>query len=588
MAESGPTPQTPAPVPTDPRIGRVLQDRYRITGIIAAGGMGIVYRAERIGLGRVVAIKFLHATMARDALVARRFELEARAMSRLCHPNCIGVLDFGVDDLPYVVIDHASGDSLDVLIEQGPVAPRRAIKIVRQILSALAHAHAHGIIHRDIKPENIVVEQNPGLADHVRLLDFGLAKLTGTDLGLTAGLAVGTPHYMAPEQMAEGAVDGRADLYSVGIVLFELLTGQKPFDSPDLTNLLMQHIGASPPPLREVAPWSKFSGPLEAVVMRALSKRPEQRYPSADAMSAALEDTPEAQNTGGPELTPDPSLSAEARRAAEQAHARDATVPWSSARALAVSRDLATLGPEVPPSSPDPKNPKNQSRQSKAFRFFDRPFWLAATGGLGASVLAGAMVVLGFSGSQTPASGTEAQETTAVRERESSGPRKPAGPIGRSRSVTGKPQQTDSAAPAGKPEALGIATKRGASSRDVTSAEEAVATGRRAFSEKRTLAGLTAFREAVRLDPKRRGDSALVNPVIGGLGGDKRAACESFLRELGRPAHPHLREAAARHADSQVRLRAAALLPAPPASAPKPRESKPPGKDPKKPFLRWL
>ncbi|HEY0714476.1 MAG TPA: serine/threonine-protein kinase, partial [Polyangia bacterium] len=192
MAETpGPTPQPTAP--TDPRIGRVLQDRYRITGIIAAGGMGIVYRAERIGLGRVVAIKFLHATMARDPLVARRFEVEARAMSRLHHPNCIGVLDFGVDDLPYVVIDHASGESLDVLIEQGPMAPRRAIKIARQILSALSHAHAHGIIHRDIKPENIVVEQNPGLADHVRLLDFGLAKLTGTDLGLTAGLAVGTP-----------------------------------------------------------------------------------------------------------------------------------------------------------------------------------------------------------------------------------------------------------------------------------------------------------------------------------------------------------------------------------------------------------
>ncbi|HEY0705210.1 MAG TPA: protein kinase [Polyangia bacterium] len=573
---SGPTSQEPVPAATDPRIGRVLQDRYRITGIIAAGGMGIVYRGERVGLGRVVAIKFLHAAMARDPLVARRFEVEARAMSRLCHPNCIGVLDFGVDELPYVVIDHASGESLDVLIEKGPMAPRRAIKIVRQILAALAHAHAHGIVHRDIKPENVVVEQNPGLDDHVRLLDFGLAKLTGTDLGLTAGLAVGTPHYMAPEQMAEGTVDGRADLYSVGIVLFELLTGQKPFDSADLTELLMQHIGAPPPPLREVAPWSKFSGPLEAVVMRALSKRPEQRYPSADAMSAALDDTPEAQTTGGPELHPGGSLSAEARRAAEQAHARDATVPWSSARALAVSRDLATLGPEVPPASPDPKT---QNRGRRPF-FLDRPFWLAATGGLGASVLAGAMVVLGFSGSQAP--GQSPVEQTAPAEANvapAKGPRSPA-KTRTSQAIrpTGKAGATSTANPAGRRTASNVANQ-------TPSATDALARGRRAFSDKRPLDGIDAFREAVRLDPKRRGDAALVNPVIGGLAGEKRAACEGFLRELGRPAHPHLREAAASHADPHVRTRAAALLPAAPAS---PKTKDKPAPPPKKPFLRWL
>ena len=555
----------------DPRIGRVLQERYRITGIIAAGGMGIVYRGERVGLGKVVAIKFLHASMARDPLVARRFEVEARAMSRLCHPNCIGVLDFGVDDLPYVVIDYASGDALDVMIAQGAQPPRRAIKIVRQILAALAHAHAQGIVHRDIKPENIVVEQNPGLADHVRLLDFGLAKLAGSDLGLTAGLAVGTPHYMAPEQMSDGPVDGRADLYSVGIVLFEWLTGQKPFDSPDLSALLLQHLGAPTPPLRQVAPWANFSGPLEAVVMRAMSKRPEQRYPSADAMSAALDDTPEAQGTPGPEVLGAPfapsSLKSSARRLADAAHARDATVPWSSSRGLA---QPPTLGPEVPPAAPEPRAPGDARYR---LWLFERPFWLAVSAGLGATLLAGAMVVLGFSGRAPEGLGQGSQPTAnaaVVKAAPEAGQAET-----RSATVASTGTRPSTSRSSGRINASVTATKR-----EPGGAGEAMAQGRQAFADKRPLVGLAAYRRGIAIDPRRRGDATMIKTVIAGLGGDKRAQCATFLRDLGPAATSQLREAARSHPDPKVRSRAAELLPATPSAPPPARRTTP--------FLRWL
>ena len=256
----------------DPRVGQVLQGRYRIIQRIAAGGMGAVYKGERLGLGRPVAIKFLHAALARDPQVMKRFEVEAQAMSRLAHPNCIAVTDFGVDELPYLVMDFVQGAPLRTIIdEQGPLSPRRAIKIASQLLAALGHAHSLGIIHRDMKPENVVLDSTPGLADHARILDFGLAKLLGNDSGLTVGMAVGTPNYMAPEQTREGPVDGRADLYAVGIVLFEMLTGAKPFDATDVGEVFLRQIAMPPPKLRAFRPQMAFSAELESVVLKAMA-----------------------------------------------------------------------------------------------------------------------------------------------------------------------------------------------------------------------------------------------------------------------------------------------------------------------------
>jgi serine/threonine-protein kinase len=273
----------------DPRVGRVLQGRYKILAPIGEGAMGTVYRAERLTLGRPVAIKFLLAQLANEPLLVKRFEVEALVMSSLSHPNCVSVIDFGVDQSPYLVMDLVSGKSLRAVIDEGPIPVPRALRIARQILSALSHAHGHGIIHRDIKPENIVVEKVAGIEDHIRVLDFGVAKVVGSQLKLTMGMMLGTPNYMAPELTREGAFDERVDLYATGIVLFEMLTGRAPFDAPDLHEVLLRMLTMPSPRLREVSPGAGFSAELERVVLQSMARDPFERFPSASAMGAALD-----------------------------------------------------------------------------------------------------------------------------------------------------------------------------------------------------------------------------------------------------------------------------------------------------------
>ena len=163
--------------PPDPRIGAILQGRYRILARIAAGGMGVVYKAERIQLGRPVAVKFLHSSFASEREFLRRFETEARAMGRLAHPHCVSVIDFGVEGAPYMVMDFVTGQTLRALLDDGRLPVGRALGIARQLLAGLAHAHGQGIVHRDVKPANIILGEATGTGDHVRILDFGLAKL---------------------------------------------------------------------------------------------------------------------------------------------------------------------------------------------------------------------------------------------------------------------------------------------------------------------------------------------------------------------------------------------------------------------------
>src|SRR5262245_3254783 len=212
--------------------GVVLDGRYRVLEPIAQGAMGVVYRAERIKLGRIVAVKVLHESLPAELSSRKRFEVEAKAMAKLEHPHCASVVDIGIhQDRPFVVMDFVSGQNLkDVIAAEAPLPIPRAVEILRQILSGLAHAHEHGIIHRDIKPANLVLSQKAGLGDHIKILDFGLARL-GQDSSLTTGIVVGTPSYMAPEQIRGLAIDGRVDVYACGVVLFEMLTGQKPYVS---------------------------------------------------------------------------------------------------------------------------------------------------------------------------------------------------------------------------------------------------------------------------------------------------------------------------------------------------------------------
>ncbi|TNV52592.1 hypothetical protein FH620_37885, partial [Corallococcus exiguus] len=275
---------------TDPRIGSVLQERYRIIERLAAGGMGMVYRGERLEVGKSVAIKFLHAWAARDDDFRKRFQVEARAMSRLTHPCCVSVIDFGVDqESPYMVMDFVTGETLRALLRDGPLQPARALSAVRQVLAGLAHAHDQGIIHRDIKPENIIVTHAVGLGEQVRILDFGLAKLRDEVTGITSGMMLGTPSYMAPEQIHGEPVGPPTDLYATGVLLYELLTGKKPFNATSNAELLRMQREVTPPWLRDAAPDAGFSAELEATLAKAMEKAPGARFQSATEFLAALE-----------------------------------------------------------------------------------------------------------------------------------------------------------------------------------------------------------------------------------------------------------------------------------------------------------
>jgi eukaryotic-like serine/threonine-protein kinase len=561
----------------DPRLGQVLQGRYRIHQRIASGGMGSVYRGERLGLGRPVAIKFLHAAMARDPQVMKRFELEAQAMSRLAHPNCVAVLDFGVDQIPYLVMDFVQGSPLRTAIDAGALVPRRAIKIARQMLAALGHAHAQGIVHRDIKPENIVLESTPGLADHARILDFGLAKLLGTDLGLTVGMAIGTPNYMAPEQTREGPVDGRADLYAVGIVLFEMLTAVKPFDSDEIGEVLLKQLGMPAPPLRKARPEAaSLSAALEAVVARAMAKAPADRFATADEMIAALEAVPESDVTAGPALVRAPPPPANL--------GADATVLNTPARGI--TQGLLTV-PENPSGlHAAPRMPSDGSGSVSAglHRWMDgHPARLAGVSALGSALLVLAVVAIwpdddpagrgGRGRSQTSAAaGTGARAPVVF------GPAPAEPPAAPNR---GAPAAARSAAPVKRPSPSPAEKQaRVRETRAARPAEQAAAEARAHFDSGRWGAGIEAHRLAIRLDPARRGDRTLIKLLIGSLDGDRRGERAAFLRELGSAAQPPLRDAARSHPNPKVRARAADLTrPAPPAAPPPAR---------KRPFLQLL
>jgi serine/threonine-protein kinase len=282
--------------PADPLIGAILDGRYRVVERLAEGAMGVVYRGERTKLHRAVAVKFLQAELADEPARRQRFEVEARAMARLDHPHCAAVIDVGLHaGMPYVVMDYVRGDNLRNVIDAGALDPPRAVAIMKQILSGLAHAHELGIFHRDIKPANVMLADRTGLGEQVRILDFGLARLRDQESALTAGVVIGTPAYMAPEQCTGGLIDGGTDLYACGVLLFEMLTGDKPFDADQAVEILRHQLHSTPPRL------PPSFGALGDVVARALAKAPADRYGSAAEMIAALDAA-----TGAAVATPPP------------------------------------------------------------------------------------------------------------------------------------------------------------------------------------------------------------------------------------------------------------------------------------------
>ena len=280
----------------DPLIGRVINDRFKINALIARGGMGKVYRAEQAPLGRVCAIKVLNPNYAgeHDPEFHKRFFLEASIASKLTHPNTVTIFDYGRtdDDIYYMAMEYLEGHTLHRAIrEAGSFPEERAAHVARQICRALREAHSLGVIHRDLKPANIFLVEHGDETDFVKVLDFGLVKNVSGDKGedLTqTGLFMGSPKYMAPEQIRGDRVDARTDIYALGIIMYEMITGKVPFDRPNSVNILMAHVNEEAPPMRQMNPNINLSPAIEDTVGRCMAKDPDQRFRSMDEVLAAL------------------------------------------------------------------------------------------------------------------------------------------------------------------------------------------------------------------------------------------------------------------------------------------------------------
>ncbi len=283
----------------DPLIGQVLAGRYKIEKLIGQGAMGQVYRALQQPIDRLVAVKVLHPHLMEDRRVSKRFQREAQAASRFNHPNSIGIIDFGETENGslYIAMEYITGEDLaETISKQAPLAPERAVNIATQVLNALHLAHANKIIHRDLKPENIMLAELSGYQDFVKVCDFGIAKIQQTEQhnngesALTMfGMICGTPYYMSPEQAKGEELDGRTDLYSMGVILYEMLTGEVPFRGTTPVEVIARHLTDPPTPISEAYPNLKIPRALEKVVMESLSKSRADRYDDAKKMSEALE-----------------------------------------------------------------------------------------------------------------------------------------------------------------------------------------------------------------------------------------------------------------------------------------------------------
>jgi eukaryotic-like serine/threonine-protein kinase len=267
-------------------IGRdtVVDGRYRVVRRLGSGGMADVWCAEDAQLGRRIALKVLHTRFATDPGFVERFRREASSAAGLQHPNIVGVFDRGEwDGMPYIAMEHVDGRTLKAIVaEEGPLGPDRAIELTEQVLRAAGFAHRRGIVHRDLKPHNVLVDAE----GRVRVADFGIARAGASDMTET-GSIVGTAQYLSPEQAQGLPVSPRSDLYSVGVLLYELLTGRVPFDAESPVTVALKQVSEAPVPPSQRNP--AVPPALEAVVLRALEKDPARRFQDADAFIAALE-----------------------------------------------------------------------------------------------------------------------------------------------------------------------------------------------------------------------------------------------------------------------------------------------------------
>ncbi|CAN5707384.1 hypothetical protein BH11MYX2_BH11MYX2_00080 [soil metagenome] len=560
--------------------GTVLDGRYNVIEEVARGAMGVVYRAERVGLGKIVALKVMHDELPDELSARKRFEIEAKAMAKLEHPNCAAVLDIGVHDgRAFVVMDFITGSDLKLLVDQGPLPPARAIAIMRQVLSGIAHAHELGIVHRDIKPANIMISHKAGLGDHVKILDFGLARLQAEQSGtkLTTGIVVGTPAYMAPEQIRGQDIDARCDLYSAGIVLFELLTAEKPFHSEkdDPIEVVSMHLKLKPPRLADKLP-NVYFGPLEDIVAKALQKNPNDRYQTAtsmvealDAAAKDLERNPREAASGENEqisesmLIPQggTKLGLEVHRAAGSlsipVEAPNAAMPHVASAPIPVAVQQFNSAPIAQLQSGAPNSPLQipVTRPMRGAPTGTRMFGLTQTqlAMVGGAVLL-LVVIIGLvarGGGDVPAKAAKPVTKPEPTEIEMA----PA-------PTDGAQKLLDRAATLvqdNKPEAaLDMLTKSRTAFPD--NSEIPLLAGRLYFTKLWWNDGIKMFREAIAIDPDLKTDPELIKTVLSGFitTPSYNADLAKFLREdIGSAAESYLAETAKDHPNAAIRKRAA-------------------------------
>jgi len=280
----------------DTLIGKTLVGKYLIQGTLGSGAMGTIFKAEQTALGKTVVIKVLHKHLLSDPELIQRFHREARAASRLNHPNCVQIMDFGTleDGALYIAMEYIQGIDLATLLEREfPLDHRRLLAIMKQVCTALDEAHANGVLHRDLKPENIMIEDRRTAKDHVKVVDFGIAKLEENNpnskrsFQTRTGIVCGTPEYMSPEQARGQKLDARSDLYAIGVMLFHMVTDRLPFEAPSPIEVVTKHISEMP-----VAPSTyrkDLPEPLDRLILTLLEKDREKRPASAMDVYAELE-----------------------------------------------------------------------------------------------------------------------------------------------------------------------------------------------------------------------------------------------------------------------------------------------------------
>ena len=344
---------------TTTQAGQVLDGKYRLDSLLAEGGMGAVYRATHVMLGKTVAIKLIRSAIVASPEIVRRFQREARAATALNHPNIVSVYDLGqtTDGTLYIAMEYIDGPSLKTLIQAGrPIPLTRTIAILRQVASALSTAHRHNIIHRDLKPHNIMLTEGLDGSEVAKLVDFGIAKTFDESTQLTnVGSALGTPYYMSPEQIEGRVVDARSDIYALGIILYEMLVGEVPFADQSTPAVLVKQLKERPvrPSLRNAA----VPPSLEAIALRCLEKDPEQRFQSADAFAAALNEAAATLNAVAGDVTLPMTRAAAPAPPAAAPIQSDATLVTSPDGAAAPSAAPIAVTPIAPAPAAAPVAP---------------------------------------------------------------------------------------------------------------------------------------------------------------------------------------------------------------------------------------